>query len=189
MITTKKKNRIEEYCETTFNCLKANVHNWGNPDYARPKSRIYYAGVFDCGNPNPTGLISAKALKNKKNKLKTVCDHYLSPQFVGRLILDNPDVYLRDYITFRKLFVKCTETIVVTQEENENLSELTKNVKGNFIVKIPTNLKYHYLGIKLYKREDGVKGWKKENCTILESNILNDVPVELLDYEQRYLLT
>ena len=43
----KRKNRIEEYCETTFNCLKANVHNWGKPDYARPISRIYYSGVLD----------------------------------------------------------------------------------------------------------------------------------------------
>ena len=56
----KRKNRIEEYCETTFNCLKANVHNWGKPEYSRPISRIYYSGVFDCGNPNPTGLISAR---------------------------------------------------------------------------------------------------------------------------------
>ena len=184
----KRKNRIEEYCETTFNCLKANVHNWGKPEYNRPISRIYYCGVFDCGNPNPTGLISAKALKNKKNKLKTVCDHYLSPQFVGRMILDNPQIYLEDYLQFRKLFVKCTHTIVVTQEENENLSELTKNTKGEYIVKVPTNLKYNHLGIKLYKRDEGVKGWKRENCTILENNILNDVPVELLDYERDYLL-
>ena len=78
---------------------------------------------------------------------------------------------------------------MVTQEENENLSDLTKNVKGEYIVKVPTNLKYNYLGIKLYKRDKGVKGWKKENCNILENNILHDVPVELLDYEKDYLLT
>ncbi len=183
----KRKTRIEEYCETTYNSLKANVHNWGKPEYARPLSRIYYAGVFDCGNPNPTGLISAKALKNKKNKLKTVSDHYLSPQFVGRLILDNPDVYLNDYVEFRKLFIKCTQTIIVTQQENEDLSDLTDNNKGEFIIKVPTNLKYHYLGIKLYKRHENVKGYKKENCDELETSLL-DVPIELLDYEKDFLV-
>ena len=84
----KKVNRVEEYCQTTFNSLGANVHNWGKPEYTRPLTRLFYVGVFDCGNPYPTGLISENALNNKSNKQKTVLDHYLSPQFIGRMILD-----------------------------------------------------------------------------------------------------
>ena len=51
-------NRWEEYCETTYNSLKANVHNWGRPEFFRPLTRTYYMGVFDCGNPNHTNLIT-----------------------------------------------------------------------------------------------------------------------------------
>ena len=68
----KKVNRVEEYCQTTFNSLGANVHNWGKPEYIRPLTRLFYVGVFDCGNPYPTGLISENALNNKSNKQKTV---------------------------------------------------------------------------------------------------------------------
>ena len=115
------------YCETTYNALKANVHNWGKPEFARPITRIYYIGVFDCGNPNPSGLISESALDNKENKKKVVLDHCLSPQFIGRMILDNPDTYLSDFNRFKNVFWYSTRTIVVTQKENESLSELTEN--------------------------------------------------------------
>ena len=90
----RKVNRWEEYCETTYNSLKANVHNWGKPEFFRPLTRIYYMGVFDCGNPNHTRLISETAFDRKRRSAKTVHDHYLSPQFVGRMILDHPDQYL-----------------------------------------------------------------------------------------------
>ena len=77
----------------------------------------------------------------------------------------------------------------VTKKENKALSKLTVTEKVSFPkVLVATDKKYDHLGIKLYKRDEGVKGWKRENCTILENNILNDVPVELLDYERDYLL-
>ena len=184
----KKVNRVEEYCQTIFNSLGANVHNWGKPEYTRPLTRLFYVGVFDCGNPYPTGLISENALNNKSNNQKTVLDHYLSPQFIGRMILDNQEIYLKNYSKFRELFIKCTQTIIVTQKENFDLSNLTSNKKDDFSIKIPTNLKYNHLGIKLYKRDTNIKGWDKKDFTILETNLLNDVPVELLDYEKDFLV-
>ena len=109
------------YAEKTFNNLKANSHKWrSSPNWDRAITRDYYIGVFDCGNPNPTGLISENAFHNKLNKTKTVQDHCLSPQFVGRMIMDNQDKYLSDYETFEKVFWYSCRTIIVTQRENED---------------------------------------------------------------------
>lgn len=172
------------YCETTFNSLKANVHNWANPDYARPITRIYYIGVFDCGILNPTGLISESAYQNKLSGKKVVHDHYLSPQFIGRMILDNPDEYLSDYEKFKYLFWLSCSTIVVTQQENDSLSFLTKNDGQTYSVKVPTDKKYDEIGIKLYKRKEGKSQWKFSEPTDEKPF----VPKELLDYERRFLI-
>lgn len=172
------------YCETTFNSLKANVHNWGDPVYARPITRIYYIGVFDCGVPNQTGFISEAAYQNKLSKKKVVHDHYLSPQFIGRMILDNPDIYLEDYEKFRNLFWLSCSTIVLTQKENDDLSFLTKNDGETYKVKVPTDKKYDALGIKLYKRLDGKNRWKYSEPTDEKPHF----PKELLEYERQFLI-
>lgn len=176
----------KSYCETTFNSLRSNIHNWGKfkPQYSRPITRIYYYGVFDCGIPNPTGLISESAYQNKLNGEKTVHDHCLSPQFIGRMILDNPEKYLTDYEVFEKLFWKSCSTIVVTAEENIQLSALTENDGDEYTVKVPTNLKYKHLGINLYKRPEGAVRWK--NAVPIETNII-ETPEELLEYEKLFL--
>lgn len=173
------------YCETAFNGLRCNSANWGKPEFARPITRIYYFGVFDAGNPNPTGLISEKALQNKKEGNKTVLDHCLSPQFICRMILDNPDVYLSDYEKFKEVYFYSCRTIIVTQQENEALSALTINDGNDYKVLVSTDLKYNHLGIKLYKRPEKVNKWKL--AEEIETNILN-VPKELLEYERKFLV-
>jgi hypothetical protein len=173
------------YCETTYNSLRANIHNWGKPEFARPITRIYYIGVFDCGVPNPTGLISENALKNKNIKQKVVHDHYLSPQFIGRMILDNPEVYLTDFDKFKSIFWQSCQTIVVTQQENDALAALTSNDGNIYKVQVPTYLKYNHLKIKLNKRPENTIRW---NTSVpIESNIL-EVPEELTQYEKRFLV-
>jgi hypothetical protein len=173
------------YCETTFNSLKANVHNWGKPEFARPITRIYYIGVFDCGVPNPTGLISENALKNKSVKKKVVHDHCLSPQFIGRMILDHPEVYLSDFDKFKTIFWQSCQTIVVTQEENDALAALTSNDGFTYQVQVPTHLKYNHLGINLNKRPENAIRWN--NSVPIKSNIL-EVPEELTQYEKKFLI-
>ena len=177
---------IEAYCETAFLCMNATLKKWGAKDYYRPISRIFYQMVFDTGVSNATGLISEKALNNKIKRLKVVFDHYLSPQFVGRMIMDNPDQFLTDYAVFRELFYLCCQVICVTQQENDELSFLTKNDGDTYVVKVPTYLKYNHLGIKLYKRPDGVRFWKE--ATEIETNVLS-VTEALTAYERRFLVT
>ncbi len=181
----KNSNRWQQYCETAFNSLRANVHNWGKPEFSRPITRIYYIGVFDCGTPNHTGFISEAAYHNKLVGGKTVHDHYLSPQFVGRMILDNPDTYLQDFDVFRDIFWKSCATVVVTAEENIQLSLLTTNDGNDYTVSVPTDEKYASIGISLYRRPDGEQRWK--NAQPATGNGLY-FPEHLIQYEKEFLV-
>ena len=100
-LQTMKKNAYT-YCEGSFASYQATKDNWGNPDWSRFLTRIFYNSMFGAGT-NPTGYISEKALQNKLNKKKTCQDHYLSPQFMGRMILDNQEKYLSDYETYKQI--------------------------------------------------------------------------------------
>ncbi len=181
----KNSNRWQEYCETTFNSLKANVHNWGKSEFSRPITRIYYLGVFDCGTPNHTGFISEAAYHNKLVRGKTVHDHYLSPQFVGRMILDNPDTYLQDFDVFRDIFWKSCATVVITAQENNQLSLLTDNDGNDYKVSVPTDEKYASLGISLYRRPDGDTRWKNAQPVIGNGLYF---PEHLIQYEKEFLV-
>ena len=64
--------------------------------------------------------------KTKKER-KIVRDHYLSPQFIARFILDNQEIYLSDYSKFKKMFYISCGIVIVTQDENDRLAQLTKS--------------------------------------------------------------
>ncbi len=180
------KRNWQIFCEKTYNNMRANVHKWNeSPEWNIALARDFYLGVFDSGNPNPTGLISENAYVNKMNKGKTTHDHCLSPQFVGRMILDNQDTYLNDYEKFKSAFWYSCRTIIVTSKENESLSFLTQNNDDGYKVLVATNMKYNHLDIKLYERESGKKEWKYARP--INNNVL-DVPEELLEYEKRFLV-
>jgi len=169
------------YCQTTFNSLGANVDNWGNPDFFRPITRLYYIGVFDCGQVNHLGLISEDAINYPKER---TFDHCLSPQFIGRMIMDNPDKYLSDYDIFENLFWLSCSTITVTKNENKRLSMLTENDGVDYRVYIPTNLKYRHLRIKLYQKN----GTRWSDAIECDDNII-PAPSDLLEYEKKFLIT
>jgi hypothetical protein len=173
-------------CKKVFRNLNANACDWDTCNqWKRDITRDFYLAVHDAGNPNPSGYISENAYVNKMNKKKTVIDHCYSPQFVGRMIMDNRDIYLTDYEKFKEVFWYSCKTIVVIQKENEALSDLTDNGKNGYQVLVPTNMKYSHLGIKLYQRKEGRTRWKY--VLPLPTNVL-DVPEELLEYEKQYLV-
>ena len=179
-MSKKHKKNWEAYSETAFNNLKSNLKNWGKIDYYRPITRTFYINVFDCAGVNHTGFISEKAIDNPKERTH---DHCLSPQFIGRMVMDNPDKFLVDYQVFKELFWLSCSTITVTKKENNLLSQLTENDGYNYKVHVPTNLKYSVLGIKLYNKF----GLKWKDSTLMESNIIS-VPKELLEYETQFLV-
>ena len=184
--------KVEINCEKCFHNIKANSHKWGIGDHEweRAITRDYYLPVFDCGNPLPTNLISEEALAAWFNREhdKIVTDHCFSPQFMGRFVMDNADIYLTDYEKFRSLFIVALTTIQVTDKQNTLLRSLTKNRNGVFKIKKATHKKYNHLGINLYRKEDN-QSWDK---SIPTDNILSEiiyVPQELIEYEKQYLTT
>lgn len=180
------KKNWRAYCTTAFNSLRANIKEWSSPEYYRPITRIYYINVFDCGLSNFTGLVSESALQNKLNGRKVVYDHCLSPQFIGRMIMDNPDKYLEDYKIFEDIFWESCRTVMVTQEENFALSSLTENNGIDYKIHVPTNKKYNHLGIHLYFRPNKNGRWSE--TVPLDTNII-DTPKELLEYEKKFLVS
>ena len=160
------------------------MHHWGDPDWTRPLTRTFYNFMFGAGT-NPTGFISESALKNKLNKQKTCQDHYLSPQFMGRMILDNPEKYLCDLETFTKIFTIACSTVEITVKENTILRQYTSNKDNEYRVFVPTDQKYERAGIKLCKRPEGRKLWKYAQLT--EDKLF--FPVDLIQYEKQFLVS
>ena len=119
------------------------------------------------------------ALDAKREKKKTCNDHCLSPQFVARMIYDNPDVWLTDFEKFKNLFFLCCQTIVVTSKENTELSNLTSNKNGKLEIKVATHLKYEHCNITLFHPKKG----------LVKNPFLDLLPDELIEYEKQYLVS
>ena len=172
-------NKWESFAKITFHAMKGVLSFWkdANQFERRSMTRILYDQVFCAGEPNKTGYISSEAMSAKRKGNKTTKDHCLSPQFVARMVYDHADVWLNDYEKFKTLFYMCCQTIEITPSENIQLSKLTENKDGDFVIHVPTHKKYDHLGIILFHPEKGVV-----------SNVFEDlVPRELIDYEQDYL--
>lgn len=172
-------SKWESAATVTFAAMNGVLHLWKGADShtQRFMTRLLYDAVFCSGEPNKTGYISSEALSNKRKKKKVTSDHCLSPQFVARMVYDNPDRWLTDLEEFKRLFYMCCTTITVTPEENIALSKLTENRDGEFKILIPTHKKYEYLNISLLHKDRGVV-----------TDVFEDlVPKELIDYEQNYL--
>jgi len=179
----KTNRKLEVYCRATFNALKSNLDMWdpNDPDVVRIITRQYYEGVFSC-QYGDTGLISENAMNNPSERAD---DHCFSPQFVGRYIMDNSELYLFDYDKFREIFTMSCTKIKVTKSENRKLQQLTENKRGKpYKVFIPTDKKYDHIGIKLYKRPEGKTYWNTAKPT--EEKIV--FPSELLEYEKQFIV-
>jgi len=182
-MTDIRQRKLEIYCKATFNALKSNLELWNpnDPDVVRIITRQYYEGVFSC-QYGDTGLISENAMNSPSERTD---DHCFSPQFVGRFVMDNAEVYLTDYNKFREVFISSCTKIKVTKSENRRLQQLTENKRGEmYKVFVPTDKKYEHLGIKLYKRPENKVRWTDaqptdENITFLP---------QLLDYEKQFIV-
>jgi len=173
-------NKWEEFAKITFYAMKGVLPFWKSANHLTQRSmtRILYDQVFCSGEPNKTGYISVAAMSAKRKGNKTTKDHCMSPQFVARMVYDNADVWLTDLDKFKTLFLMCCQTIEVTPDENNKLSQLTENKDGQFIIHVATHLKYDHLGIVLFHPEKGAV-----------RDVFEDlIPSELIDYESNYLV-
>ena len=90
--------RWEDFAETAFDAMEAasKKGRWVNAQTAAKKislTRVFYDQVHSCGYPNQLPYISVEAMRLPKNKRPTK-DHILSPQFVARMIYDQPEIWL-----------------------------------------------------------------------------------------------
>ena len=170
----------EDFALIAFHAMKGVLPFWKNANshQQRAMTRLLYDQVFCAGEPNKTGYISVAAMSAKRKGNKTTKDHCMSPQFVARMVYDNADVWLTDLDKFKTLFLMCCQTIEVTPDENNKLSQLTENKDGQFVIHVATHLKYDHLGIVLFHPEKGAV-----------RDVFEDlIPSELIDYESNYLV-
>lgn len=170
----------EDFALIAFHAMKGVLPFWKNANsyQQRAMTRLLYDQVFCAGEPNKTGYISVAAMSAKRKGNKTTKDHCMSPQFVARMIYDNADVWLTDLDKFKTLFLMCCQTIEVTPDENNKLSQLTENKDGQFVIHVATHLKYDHLGIVLFHPKKGTV-----------RDVFEDlIPSELIDYESNYLV-
>ena len=185
----KQKYRVETYCRIAFNALKANVDEWFSKrnckDTTRAITHSFYNTVHSLSIPS--GLISVQAVEKKRQEPEwALCkDHCYSPQFVGRMIMDNSDKYLNDYDLYRELFIMACTTIIVTPEENRSLSFLTSNRNNEFKIYAHTDQKYQHLNIQLLEKAEGLKWYNKDMKPA--SNYI-ETPTELIEYETQFLI-
>ena len=173
-----------KWCRKSYITFNGMSPYWDDPEMVLITTRDFYTVVHDCGNPNPSGYISYNALQNKLSKQKTVNDHCCSPQFIGRMIIDKWCHYKDDYEMFKQTFFEATKTVVVTAEENTQLSLLTKNDRYGFRGLVPTHLKYKHLNIELFERV-GSNRWS--DAVIAELDEF-PTPEGLTEYEKQYIV-
>mgnify|MGYP000154871646 CR=1 FL=1 len=184
-----QKERVETYGRIAFNALKANVGEWfanrNCKNTVRATTHSFYNTVHSLSIPS--GLISVEAVEKKKREPEwALCkDHCYSPQFVGRMIMDNSDKYLNNYNLYRELFIMACTTIIVTPEENRRLSLLTSNRNNDFKIYSHTDQKYRHLNIQLLEKAEGLKWYNKDMKPA--SNYI-ETPSELIEYETQFLI-
>jgi len=183
--------KIETYAQRCYkDFMNPELHKWwegdrDDKDVVRSISRPFYDLVHACSIP--TGLITEKAFKKKVTTSGFVLtkDHPFRPQFVNHYMWDNPEKFY-DFSVFREWFIMCCSTIFVLSKENNQLSfGGTKNDGECYSIMSSTDQQYVRANLNLYFYSDDHQ-WKNKTLT-LASNVI-DAPIELLEYEKRYLI-
>lgn len=182
------KAKIEVYAKRCYldfmnpETIRAWEENRGDKDWERALTRPWYDLVHSCSTP--TGLITQGAYDMKMKKGLPTKDHCFRPQFVYRFMLDNHERF-EDYEVFRKWFIMCTSTILVTGKENDNLSLGGTNNRGDsYEIVASTDQQYIFSDLALFAYSDETR-WSKKTLTPV-SNLI-EAPQELLDYETRFI--
>ena len=169
----------EKRLNTAFLIMGSMLEKWKSNDPSidrRYITRCYYEVV----GKKSTGWVSREA---RKDNAKTTDDHFATPQWIGRFIMDEGDIYLKDFAKFREITEFASQTIKVTKRENTELakqSSVISEIDGKNVF-IETSLQDKYQEAKifpLYHKKNGI-GY------VYEFPI--DFPPELLEYERKFL--
>lgn len=169
----------EEASELCLDMLNSHRYGWGG--YTDSKKRMILDWVYDitsgagtCRNGKvDSGLISKEAIRaNKKT-----ADHFISPRFRGRSIMDDNQHILDDSKKFKKTFRSSQTVIWLTKEQNMNM----RYHHNNGIIRIPQLTKDKYNEIKFWSKANG-GGWVKG------FPLVNEIPEWYTNSERKYLI-
>lgn len=144
-------------------------------------SRAYYVWVFGATNIQ-TDLMTEDlwdgAVDENDNKLKATHDHFTIPQFCGYMILDNPEVFLKDEEVFWEMFNWNRFVIKTTSTQNTALSKYSW--KKHNLVKCSIYERYEKEKISLALKGYGIL----ENQT----DCFPKPPKGFLETEKKYIV-
>lgn len=130
--------------------------------------RIFYDTKADISS----GWVSKKYMNTDDKKKDCTKDHMMKPQFGGKFLMDNPDIWLGSFEKFLEWSMRFSMVISVTKEENTRL-----RVDTNYI---PLEETYAYAGIQLF--ENGGVGY---GATPYDP--FKDLPEIFKKYQKEYL--
>jgi len=167
----------EQALHTIFGLMRSVLEQWKNNDEKlnrRLITRCYYEAVVN----KSTGFVSREAMEPNA---KTTDDHFATPQWIGRFIMDEGDIYLKDFEKFKEITEFVSQTIKVTKKENTKLakqSSVISEIDGkNVFIETSLQDKYKEAGIfPLYHKKNGFVHY-----------FPIDFPPDLLEYEKKFL--
>ncbi len=144
--------------------MAASLWSTASPKAKQKLSRMYYMWVF--GDTDVQTNLMSESLwdgveDEEGNKIKPCSDHVFIPQFCGYMILDNPEVFLKDEDIFWEMYNWNRYVIKVTSKENKLLSSFSWG-KDN-LVKCSLYERYEEANISLALKGHGVLKDQK-NC-------------------------
>ena len=154
----------------------------------------FYDKVFSVPywQEDDTGIMTEKARnavcnKNKfGEKIKTTKDHFITPQTIARMIIENWEDFegglgSAGFLLFNEIFQYCRKTILVTNSENTQLSNFTCNKDGIFYLQMGFMERYKHLFDYVFIGN----GTKRMSTDYLEEML--DIPQYILEKEKDYL--
>ena len=115
--------RWESFANVAYHAMRGASPLWeySDSDTKISMTRLFYDQIFSSGNPYKTGYISSSALNAKRERKKTCNEHCLSPQFVARMIYDNPDVWLSDFEKFKDKIISKFNFVIIDRIPNTEI--------------------------------------------------------------------
>jgi|TARA_B110001454_G_C12583368_1_gene377059 hypothetical protein len=147
---------------------KASLYSTSAEFDGKVYERLYYDTIASI----PSNWVSKNYLNTDDKKKYTTKDHMMKPQFGGKFLMDNPDIWLGSFEKFLEWSMRFSMVISVTKEENTRL-----RVDTNYI---PLEETYAYAGIQLF--ENGGVGY---GATPYDP--FKDLPEIFKKYQKEYL--
>lgn len=104
-----------------------------------PYERVFYDTIAKISS----GWVSKEYMNTDNKKKYTTKDHMMKPQFGGKFLMDNPELWLGSFEKFLEWAMIFSMVISVTKKENIKLRDETKH--------LPLEETYASLGIQLFE--------------------------------------